>query len=298
MIFREDISGDRLLESSERNEKNIALIFDDDTDEEEKIDQNVQNIETSISEQRIIELMKNELINPINEEENHENRENQMIPINQKARNSKKSGNFNQSTRRSARVIKSYNPYEFNNQKGLIAMSAFDSTQKFEPTTYEEATNCPDQRLWKIAITEQLNALIINQTWELADRPSNNENVITFKWVFKMKYTQIGHIDRYKTRLIVKGFTQVQGVDFEKIFSSTLRLESFRMLLAFSAHFDYEIEQMNVFDAYLKGDLKKTIYIKIPKGYTLSGDQSVSQSEGKVLKLLRSLYELKQSGRE
>ena len=113
-----------------------------------------------------------------------------------------------------------------------------------------------------------------------------------------MKYTQIDHIDRYKARLIIKNFTQMQKVDFEKIFSSTLRFESFRMLLAFSAHFDYEIKQMNVSDAYLKKNLKKTIYMKIPKEYTLSGDQSISQSKGKILKLLRPLYELKQSDRE
>lgn len=115
VIFREDTSGGRLLRSSGRNEKNIASIFDDDTDEEEEIDQNVQNIETSTSEQRIIELMGDELTNPTNKEENHENRENQVISANQKARNLRKFGNSSQPTRKSARVTKPYNPYEFDN---------------------------------------------------------------------------------------------------------------------------------------------------------------------------------------
>ena len=116
--------------------------------------------------------------------------------------------------------------------------------------------------------------------------------------MFKVKYTQTGHIDRYKARLVAKGFSQVQGIDFEETFSPTLRLESLRMLLAFSAHFGYEIEQMDVPDAYLKGDLKETIYMEIPEGYILPSGQPAHQSEGKVLKLLRPLYGLKQSGRE
>lgn len=70
------------------------------------------------------------------------------------------------------------------------------------------------------------------------------------------------------------------------------------MLLAFSAHFRYEIEQMDVPDAYLKGDLKEIIYMKIPQEYVLPGGQKVDQSADKILKLLRPLYELKQSGRE
>ena len=67
---------------------------------------------------------------------------------------------------------------------------------------------------------------------------------------------------------------------------------------AFSAHFGYEIEQMDVPNAYLKGDLKETIYMKTPEGYILPSGQPAHQSEGKVLKLLRPLYGLKQSGRE
>ena len=108
--------------------------------------------------------------------------------------------------------------------------------------------------------------------------------------MFKVKYTQIGHIDRYKARLITKGFSQVQSIDFEKTFSSTLRLESLRMLLAFTTHFDYEVEQMDVPDAYFKKDLKENIYMKIFKIYDV-----LSSSFSHILKLLKPLYGLKQS---
>lgn len=138
-----------------------------------------------------------------------------------------------------------------------------------------------------------MNALIANETWEIVRRPANIPNVITSKWVFKVKYTQTGHIDRYKTRLVARGFSQVQGIDFEETFSPTLRLESLRMLLALTAHFGYEVEQMDVPDAYLKGDLKETIYMEIPQGYEVPNSRPPQ-----VLKLLRPLYGLKQSGRE
>ena len=117
-----------------------------------------------------------------------------------------------------------------------------------------------------------------------------------------MKYIQTGHIDRYKTRLIVRDFNQMQNIDYENFFSSTLRLESLRMLLAFTANFEYEIKQMNVSNAYLKEKLKEIIYMKISEGYQLSENQQADQSNirkrDQVLRLLRPLYELKQFGRE
>ena len=116
--------------------------------------------------------------------------------------------------------------------------------------------------------------------------------------MFKVKYTQTSHVDRYKARLIAKGFSQIQKIDFEKIFSLTLRLESLRMLFVFAAHFGYKIEQISVPNIYLKGDLKEIIHIKIPKRYALPDNQQINQSKNRVLRLLRSLYKLKQLGRE
>ena len=94
----------------------------------------------------------------------------------------------------------------------------------------------------------------------------------------------------------------MQNIDFEKTFSSTLRLESLRMLFVFAAHFDYEIEQMDVPNAYLKKDLKKIIYMKIPEGYVIPNDSKSGQSNKKtknqVLHFLRLFYEFKQSDRK
>ena len=113
-----------------------------------------------------------------------------------------------------------------------------------------------------------------------------------------MKYIFTKKIDRYKTRLIVRNFNQMQNIDYDKIFSSTLRLKSLRMLLAFATHFDYEIKQMNVLNAYFKKNLKKIIYMKISEYYVILNDLTSSQSNQKtknsILRLLRSFYEFKQ----
>ena len=94
----------------------------------------------------------------------------------------------------------------------------------------------------------------------------------------------------------------MQNIDFEKNFLSTLRLELLQMLLVFAAHFGYEIKQMNVSNAYFKKNLKEIIYMKISENYVISNDSKSSQSNKKtknqILRLLRSLYEFKQSDRK
>ncbi len=120
-------------------------------------------------------------------------------------------------------------------------------------------------------------------------------NIIISKWVFNIKYTLFGLIDRYKARLVARDFTQVYGIDYKETFSSTLRLESLRMLIAFSAYFGFEVEQMDIQNAYLKDDLNETIYMEILQGYTFLQKQ---HQWDYILRFLRFLYGLKQSNRE
>ena len=193
-------------------------------------------------------------------------------------------------TRRSTRNTKAYDKYQFDNESGRQARLP---ERRPEPSNYKEATMGADNRLWVAAIKKELDALIANGTWELVQRPSKDVNIITSKWVFKIKYTSTGHLDRYKTRLVARGYTQVHGIDYEETFAPTLRLESLCILLAFASYFGFEIEQMHVLDAYLKGDLKEVIYMEVPQGYELPKSQ-----QGQILRLMRPLYGLKQSGRE
>ena len=104
---------------------------------------------------------------------------------------------------------------------------------RIEPLTYQEAINGPDSREWKLAIIREITALIANAIWFLSDLPQGRRTV-TCKWVFKIKYNPDGIIDKYKARLVARGFTQVENIDFHETFAPTLRFESLRLLFAFA----------------------------------------------------------------
>jgi hypothetical protein len=105
----------------------------------------------------------------------------------------------------------------------------------------------------------------------------------------KIKRLPDGRIDRYKARLVARGFSQQHGVDYDEIFAAVVRMETLRILLAITAAEDLEIHQMDVITAYLVGELEKEIYETPPPG--------VLGTEGLVYRLLKGLYGLKQSAR-
>jgi Reverse transcriptase (RNA-dependent DNA polymerase) len=126
-------------------------------------------------------------------------------------------------------------------------------------------------------------------TWEIVDLPPG-ERTVGSKWVFDIKYTPTGLVDRYKARLVAQGFSQVLGDDYLETFSPTIRVESLRLLLAIGAYLDLEIRQLDVVNVYPRSDLYATVYIRLPEG--------LECPKGKTLLVKKSLYSLKQSGRE
>jgi hypothetical protein len=102
----------------------------------------------------------------------------------------------------------------------------------------------------------------------VVDKPKGI-NLISTKWVFKVKMLPNGQIDKYKARLCVRGFTQEYGVDYFETFAPVIRMESLRILLALAAAQDWEIHQMDVVSAYLLGELEEEVYIEVPKGLDL-----------------------------
>ena len=94
------------------------------------------------------------------------------------------------------------------------------------PATYKEAVNDPEYgQLWKQAIIEELNSLMDNGTWEQVV-PPKDANIISCKWVFDIKKLTSGAIERFKARLVARGFAQVMGVDYNDTFAPTVRMET------------------------------------------------------------------------
>ena len=161
-----------------------------------------------------------------------------------------------------------------------ILVNMFQKT----PNSYQEVLNLEDSDKWLATSQEEFNGLTERGVWKLVDFPSNHKT-IKCQWTYVLKSN-----DRYKVRLVTKGYTQVQGIDHEETFSPVARYESIRYLLAHAALQDWEIEAMNVRLAYLHGVLKEKIYIEQPEGFVANGE------ENKVCRLMHSLYRLKQAG--
>ena len=172
------------------------------------------------------------------------------------------------------------------------ALLTAESYDEEEPQSLKEAINSKDADKWKIAMADEMRSLQKNQTWELVPRPKN-QKVVACKWIYKRKEGILGVEEaRYKARLVAKGFTQREGVDYHEVFSPVVKHTSIRVLLALTAVFDMELEQMDVKTAFLHGELEETIYMAQPEGFKKAG------MENHVCLLEKSLYGLKQSPRQ
>ncbi|UYV67916.1 hypothetical protein LAZ67_5002493 [Cordylochernes scorpioides] len=137
--------------------------------------------------------------------------------------------------------------------------------ESLEPVTYEEAMSSKDKINWEITMNEEKQALIKNKTWELMDLP-DNAKAIGCKWIFRIKRKGNGEIDRYRARLVAKGFSQRRGIDYKETFAPVVRYDSVRVLLALATVMDMEIMQFDIKTAFLNGDLDEDIYMQIPEG--------------------------------
>ena len=136
----------------------------------------------------------------------------------------------------------------------------------------------------------EMDSMSENQVWTLVE-PPQGVKPIGCKWVFKKKTDMDGNVQTYKGRLVAKGFRQIHGVDYDETFSPVAMFKSIRILLAVAAFHDYEIWQMDVKTAFLNGKLEEDVYMTQPEGFV------APENAGKVCKLQRSIYGLKQASR-
>ncbi|KAK8681085.1 hypothetical protein V6N13_053492 [Hibiscus sabdariffa] len=159
-----------------------------------------------------------------------------------------------------------------------------------EPKTYQEAVASPDSEKWLEAMRFEMDSMSENQVWTLVEPPEGIKP-IGCKWVFKKKIDMDGNVQTYKGRLVAKGFRQIHGVDYDETFSPVAMFKSIRILLAVAAFHDYEIWQMDVKTTFLNGKLEEDVYMTQPEGFV------TPENAGKVCKLQRSIYGLKQASR-
>ncbi|CAM8909312.1 unnamed protein product [Rhodiola kirilowii] len=158
-----------------------------------------------------------------------------------------------------------------------------------EPKTYNQAKGDPK---WCEAMQNEISALERNSTWVITDLPAN-QSLIDCKWIFRIKLKSDGTIERYKARVVAKGFTQVEGIDYSETFAPVAKMTSVRCFLTVAAIKQWPIFQLDVDNAFLHGSLEEEVYMRLPTGFYDS-----ERKAGKVCRLTKRLYGLKQAPRQ
>ena len=176
-------------------------------------------------------------------------------------------------------------------QRAMAAVAAESgNVSDRTPQTLKEAMASSDAKQWQAARQKEYDSCVALKTWEEVDRASlpKGTNILPLKEVFKIKVNENGKITQFKARFTPKGFRQKAGVDYNETFARTAMYKTERLALALCALFDNELVQFDVPTAFLNADMEELVYVELPKGFC---------QEGKVARLLKSLYGCKQSPR-
>ena len=135
--------------------------------------------------------------------------------------------------------------------------------------TFRDIARLPkaEQPVWMQACREQLEALRRRDVYELVNPPKGRK-IIKNRWVFDIKPD-----GRKRARLVARGFAQIEGIDYDQIFSPVVRFETVRLICALAALEHWHMSGLDVLNAYLYGKLDKEIYMEQPEGFTKPGSK-------------------------
>lgn len=156
------------------------------------------------------------------------------------------------------------------------------------PRNVEEMTTGAEAHLWTPALNEELENLRANDVYDVVPIPDGVKPV-TSKVVNRIKLDSNGQVERYKCRIVARGFSQKPGVDYSETFAPVASLVAVRIIVELANREGLELDQMDVSTAYLNGELEEEIYLLPPEGVEIPA--------GHCWKLKRSIYGLKQAGR-
>jgi hypothetical protein len=158
-----------------------------------------------------------------------------------------------------------------------------------DPKTLAEAKKSPEWPEWEKAVNIELQQLKDMGVWELVD-PEDDVIPLANKWVLTRKYNKLGELVKYKARLVVKGCAQRPGFDYTETYAPVVRLETIRAIIALVPEKGLKVQQMDVKGAYLNGIMSEKVCMRQPTGF---GDGT-----GRLCRLIKTIYGLKQAGRE
>ncbi|CAI7855134.1 unnamed protein product [Closterium sp. NIES-53] len=164
----------------------------------------------------------------------------------------------------------------------------FGDNLPHEPASMEEALAGDDRQAWLASREDEFQSHMENETWTLTILPPGRK-ALDCTWVLRVKTDIEGRLERRKTRLVIKGFQQREGIDFQEVFAPVAKVPMLRLLLAAAAVCGWKVEQMDVKTAFLYGVVDEEIYMKQPEGY--------DDGSGRVCRLNKAIYGLKRAPR-
>ncbi|KAG7584130.1 Reverse transcriptase RNA-dependent DNA polymerase [Arabidopsis suecica] len=179
----------------------------------------------------------------------------------------------------------------------LLSKEIDEENEDPEPKSVYECQKRHDWIKWKDAIQVELDSLNKRNVFGPIVLTPEDVRPVGYKWVFVRKRNEENEITRYKARLVAQGFSQRPGIDYEETYSPVMDAITFRFLMSLAADENLEMRLMDVVTAYLYGSLDTDIYMRVPDGFNMPEALKSKPKELYAIKLQRSLYGLKQSGR-
>nr|GFD31059.1 retrovirus-related Pol polyprotein from transposon TNT 1-94 [Tanacetum cinerariifolium] len=148
---------------------------------------------------------------------------------------------------------------------GQLANSCLFSSllSSIEPANVAEALRDID---WVSAMQEELDQFSRLKVWRLVPRPEG-KTVIKTKRIFENKKDESSLVIRNKARLVVVGYSQQEGIDYDETFAPVARIEAIHLFLAYAAHKDFTVFPMDVKTTFLNGIIKEKVYVGQPPGF-------------------------------
>ena len=154
------------------------------------------------------------------------------------------------------------------------------------PNSYREAIESPQKDCWIEAMMDEYQSLMHHDVFDVV--PVTDQKLVTSKWIFSIKKRDDGEIERFKARVVARGFTQKHGIDYDEIFSPVVDRDVVRLALVLSSKKDWKVNHIDIGTAFLNGVLEEEVYVVPPEPLC---------EKGSCWKLKRALYGLKQSPR-
>ena len=137
--------------------------------------------------------------------------------------------------------------------------------ENYDPDTFAEASG---HLAWDVAMKEEYKFLLANDTWDLVTLPKDRKHV-RCKWVYRTKYGPYGKVDKHKAKLVAKGFSQVEGINYTKTFSSVSKMNSIHLVISLATSYKWEVHQMDFKSSFFHGYLHEEIYIEQPPSLSI-----------------------------